>query len=79
MTDPANPQPGETPGLQPGGGVDPGDTPPTSSQASGAGGPSGSEVPDAASRTGIILVLILVGITVAFFLAYFLARANDLF
>lgn len=79
MTDPANPPPEETAGLQPGGSVDPGDTPPTSSQVSGALGPSGPDVPDSTTKYVVIGLLLVVALPVAFFLVYLVVRAMDLF
>ncbi len=51
---------------------------PESSQVSGALGPSGPDVSDAATGTGITLTLVL-GLTVTLFLAYFAVRGLDLF
>ncbi|MCW2726755.1 MAG: hypothetical protein JWN35_3676 [Frankiales bacterium] len=61
-----DPDPIETPGLEPGGGVPPGETPPEADQISGAvedHRPPPVE-PVAASRTPIVVTLTLIGIVV---------------
>jgi hypothetical protein len=61
-----NPEPGNTPGLEPGGGVPPGETPPSADQMSGTQNPENDKqsYPKSANYgaiAGIALVSLLVG------------------
>lgn len=70
-TSPAtDPDPSETPGLEPGGGVAPGDTPPVESSVSGLSYDQDVRAPNAGGRSvavvlGIIVALIVVGTVLA--------------
>lgn len=68
------PEPHETPGLEPGGSVQPGDTPPDAGQTSGLSHPQ--PIP---SRTVPVATLVILGIIVLAVVGFFLARALDLF
>lgn len=57
---PPDPDPYRTPGLEPGGGVRPGDTPPDSAHATT--GVSQPDPPARRSRAGAIITFILVGL-----------------
>ena len=60
-----DPDPGDTPGLEPGGGVAPGDTPPIESGTSGLGVPETkgpSRAANLAIPLGILLVIVLGGL-----------------
>jgi hypothetical protein len=68
-----DPDPADTPGLEPGGGVPPGETPPGESSMSGAG-PQETYNPGKGWAKGpIVAILLVVLVCVAFFLAYALA------
>jgi hypothetical protein len=67
MSTSPDPDPASTPGLEPGGGVAPGDTPPGESSTSGAGGRD----PDLPGRRVNWLVYGLVGAVVAVALLLF--------
>jgi hypothetical protein len=56
---PPDPDPDRTPGLEPGGGVAPGDTPPEAGQTAGVSHPQ--PVP---SRRGPVITLVVVGLLV---------------
>jgi hypothetical protein len=68
-TPPPDPDPGRTPGLEPGGGVSPGDTPPESGNVSGLSHPQPMR-----SRAFPIATLIVVGILVLCVLALVIAQ-----
>jgi hypothetical protein len=73
MTAPG-PEPEEVPGLEKGGSVPPGDTPPDAGQTSGLSHPQ--PMP---SRTVPVLALVIIGIVVVGVAAFFVLRAFDLF
>ncbi|GAB2978205.1 DUF6480 family protein [Saccharothrix stipae] len=72
---PPDPDPAHTPGLEPGGGVAPGETPPDSGQTSGLSHPQ--PMP---SRRGpiitLVAVLIITLLTLAFVVAQVMGWAN---
>ncbi|MDT8914510.1 DUF6480 family protein [Amycolatopsis sp. PS_44_ISF1] len=68
------PEPDEAPGLEAGGSVQPGDTPPDAGQTSGLSHPQ--PIP---SRTIPIAALVIIGVIVIAVAAFFVARAFDLF
>ena len=74
MTTP-EPEPATTPGLEPGGGVDPGDTPPDAGQTSGAVGTEGmaNVGPVSGNRTPMIIALVALGIVVLMVAAFTVA------
>lgn len=72
---PPDPDPADTPGLEPGGGVPPGETPPDS--GSTTGGLSHPEH-DAPRRLGPIVIGIVLGLAVLMAL-FFVLRIFDLF
>lgn len=69
-----DPDPDSTPGLEPGGGVTPGDTPPGESSTSGAS----DRQPDTGSRGSNWFAYAIVGVVVAFTLLYFVGYAIGL-
>ena len=71
---PPVPDPENTPGLEPGGGVNPGDTPPASSQESGAIQHQEAPTP-AATRKWPIGWLIAIAIVAALFAGMFFVMA----
>ncbi len=71
MTAPG-PEPDEVPGLEPGGSVTPGDTPPDAGQTSGLSHPQ--PMP---SKKGPVLALVVIGIIVLGMAAFFVLRAID--
>ncbi|MGA6161494.1 DUF6480 family protein [Amycolatopsis magusensis] len=73
MTAPG-PEPDEAPGLEPGGSVSPGDTPPDAGQTSGLSHPQ--PMP---SRAVPITVLVVLGVLVLGVAAFFVLRALDFF
>jgi len=73
MTTP-DPDPSTTPGLEPGGGVAPGDTPPI--EASATEGLAHHET--APSRAVPAVALIALGVLVLLIIGFFVARAIDL-
>ena len=73
MTAPG-PEPQDVPGLEPGGSVTPGDTPPDAGQTSGLSHPQ--PMP---SRTVPIVALVIIGVMVIGIAAFFVLRAIDLF
>ncbi|WP_447006997.1 DUF6480 family protein [Saccharothrix isguenensis] len=72
---PPDPDPARTPGLEPGGGVAPGETPPDSGQTSGLSHPQ--PMP---SRRGpiitLVAVLVVTALTVAFIVAQVMGWTN---
>jgi len=71
MTAPG-PEPDEVPGLERGGSVTPGDTPPDAGQTSGLSHPQ--PMP---SKKGPVLALVVIGIIVLGMAAFFVLRAID--
>ncbi|MCV7093620.1 DUF6480 family protein [Mycobacterium kubicae] len=69
---PPDPDPSRTPGLDAGGGVQPGDTPPDSGQTSGVANPH----PPARRRISPLMIVSLIGL--ALFVALFVAVAVGL-
>jgi len=65
---PPDPDPARTPGLEPGGGVAPGDTPPDSGQTPG---PADPPIP---SRAGSVVALVLVAVVTLLALAFVIAQ-----
>jgi len=65
-----DPDPDTTPGLEPGGGVAPGDTPPGESSTSG----TSDRQPGAGSRGSNWFAYAIVGVVVAFVLLFFVGR-----
>lgn len=63
-----DPEPRETPGLEPGGGVSPGDTPPGESSTSGAG--PRQETSKGWAMGPLIAILVVAALVAGFFLAY---------
>ncbi|MYR09044.1 hypothetical protein GTY62_32320 [Streptomyces sp. SID724] len=63
-----DPDPRETPGLDPGGGVSPGDTPPGESSTSGAG--PRQETSKGWAKGPLIAILTVAALVAGFFLAY---------
>lgn len=76
MSTPASPDPdpASTPGLEPGGGVSPGDTPPGESSTSGAG----DHQPPTGSRGANWVAYAIVGLVVAFVVLFFVGYAIGL-
>ena len=66
-----DPDPATTPGLEPGGGVAPGDTPPSEAGTSGLSAPE-PKVPG--RRLNLVIPIVLVVLVVAAALAFFAAR-----
>ncbi len=66
--DSPQPDPSVTPGLEPGSGVAPGDTPPSADQMSGAGGGARSETPNmgpvSGNRTPMVITLSVLAVLV---------------
>ncbi|MFI6369317.1 DUF6480 family protein [Streptomyces sp. NPDC050546] len=65
-----DPEPERTPGLEPGGGVPPGETPPAESSLPEAGPRETHNPPKGWARTPLTLIIVLVVLIAAFFLAY---------
>lgn len=67
-SDNPDPQPDQTPGLEPGGGVQPGDTPPDADSLSGAAGDAPRGTPNmgpvSGNRTPTVIALSLLGVLV---------------
>ncbi|MFI6306693.1 DUF6480 family protein [Amycolatopsis thailandensis] len=72
MTTPG-PEPEDAPGLEPGGSVRPGDTPPDAGQTSGLSHPQ--PIP---SRKPAVIALIVIGILVVGVAGFFVLRALNL-
>lgn len=72
MTAPG-PEPDDVPGLEAGGSVTPGDTPPDAGQTSGLSHPQ--PMP---SKAVPVIALVIVGVIVVGMAAFFLVRAFDL-
>lgn len=65
MSSAAGPDPAETAGLLPGGGVDPGDTPPSEGSMSGAAGSHGPNMgPVSGNRTPMFITLGVLAVVV---------------
>jgi hypothetical protein len=65
-----DPEPERTPGLEPGGGVPPGETPPAESSMPGAGPRETHNPPKGWAKAPLAVILVLVVLVAAFFLAY---------
>jgi hypothetical protein len=65
-----DPEPERTPGLEPGGGVPPGETPPAESSLPEAGPRETHNPPKGWAKAPLALILVLVVLIAAFFLAY---------
>jgi hypothetical protein len=65
-----DPEPERTSGLEPGGGVPPGETPPAESSLPEAGPRETHNPTKGWARTPLALILVLVVLVAAFFLAY---------
>ncbi|MGX5207398.1 DUF6480 family protein [Streptomyces violaceus] len=65
-----DPEPERTPGLEPGGGVPPGETPPAESSLPEAGPQETHNPPKGWSKAPLALIIVLVVLIAAFFLAY---------
>ncbi|QGV82200.1 DUF6480 family protein [Streptomyces ficellus] len=63
-----DPDPERTPGLDPGGGVPPGETPPAESSMSGAGPRETHNPPTGWSKVPLVMILLVVGLVAALFL-----------
>ncbi|RHA43638.1 DUF6480 family protein [Cellulomonas rhizosphaerae] len=68
-----DPDPADTPGLEPGGGVQPGDTPPGESSTSSAHWQSNS-----GSATASWIPYVIIGVTVVFVLLFFVGYISSL-
>ena len=69
------PDPDSTPGLEPGGGVAPGDTPPGEGSMSGAVGSTVNQGPVSGSRTPMIVAQVALGLVVLLIAALIAVRA----
>lgn len=65
-----DPDPETTTGLEPGGGVPPGETPPAESSMSGAGPQETHNPPKGWAKAPLTLILVLAVVVAAFFLVY---------
>ncbi|GGX33872.1 hypothetical protein GCM10010383_75140 [Streptomyces lomondensis] len=65
-----DPDPERTPGLEPGGGVPPGETPPAESSLPEAGPRETHNPPKGWAKGPLALIIVLVVLIAAFFLAY---------
>ncbi|GEM_PF-1311443 len=68
-----DPDPATTPGLEPGGGVAPGDTPPSEAGTSGLSAP---EPKEPGRKLNLAIPIVLVVLVVAAALAFFVARLS---
>ncbi|SFQ63964.1 hypothetical protein SAMN05421810_11196 [Amycolatopsis arida] len=66
---PPDPEPERTPGLEPGGGVPPGETPPESAQVSGTAHREPDQ-PRSMPVVAIVVIAVLVLMVAGFFVAY---------
>ena len=71
---PSDPAPRNTPGLDPGGSVPPGETPPAEGSTGSGAGPR-DEQSRGWGKGPLIAILVVVGLVAAFFLAYALILA----
>jgi len=77
-TDPRDPDPSRTSGLEKGGGVRPGDTPPASDQLSGATSGQGRAASRPSSGRGpMIVALVFVALVVVSVLVYGVAQVSS--
>ena len=65
-----DPDPARTTGLEPGGGVPRGDTPPVEGSTSGAGPQETHNPPTGWGKGPLLLILVVAMLVAAFFLAY---------
>ena len=70
-----DPDPARTTGLEPGGGVAPGETPPSEGSTSGAGPQETHNPPKGWAKGPLTLILIVVVLCAAFFLAFAISLA----
>ncbi len=79
-TDNRDPDPATTAGLEAGGGVQPGETPPNSDQMSGAAGDrqkTPNKGPAIGNRTPMIITLVFIGLIVIMTLVYGIAEISS--
>ncbi|MDP9408031.1 MAG: DUF6480 family protein [Actinomycetota bacterium] len=79
-TDKRDPDPARTAGLEAGGGVQPGETPPNADQLSGAAGDrqkTPNKGPAIGNRTPMIITLVLIGLIVLSVLVYGIAEISS--
>lgn len=79
-TDKRDPDPARTAGLESGGGVQPGDTPPDADQLSGAAGDrqrTPNKGPAIGNRTPMIITLVFIGLITIMVLVYGIAEISS--
>jgi hypothetical protein len=79
-TDKRDPDPARTPGLEAGGGVQPGETPPDADQLSGASGDrqrTPNKGPAIGNRTPMIITLVFIGLITLSVLVYGIAEISS--